>query len=138
MTWAAGFAHSGDLFVFASAAQAAVGLPVPDWSNASVVTVTLSDFAFAPNHLRLPRAVPVRLVLINRGSGGHSFSAPAFFAAAVFKPGVASPAEGTISVGKGAEAEIDLVPERAGNYPLECTHFLHALFGMTGTIEVAP
>jgi hypothetical protein len=24
----------------------------------------------------------------------------------------------------------------AGSYPVECTHFLHGLFGMTGTIVV--
>jgi plastocyanin len=124
------------LSMLASTAQAAGGPPAPDWSKAAVVTVTLSDFAFAPNPLRLRRAVPVRLMLINRGSGGHSFSAPAFFAAAVFKPGSGPPPDGTVSLEKAGAAEVDLTPERAGSYPLQCTHFLHAFFGMTGTIEV--
>ena len=33
--------------------------------------------------------------------------------------------------------ELDLVPTASGKYPLECTEFLHSMFGMTGSIEVA-
>jgi uncharacterized cupredoxin-like copper-binding protein len=34
--------------------------------------------------------------------------------------------------------ELLLTPVVPGTYRLACTHFLHSLFGMTGTIEVVP
>jgi hypothetical protein len=34
--------------------------------------------------------------------------------------------------------EIALVPRAPGKYRLECTHFLHSLFGMHGLVEVTP
>jgi plastocyanin len=30
------------------------------------------------------------------------------------------------------------VPRTPGTYRVECTHFLHSVFGMHGTIEVMP
>ena len=32
--------------------------------------------------------------------------------------------------------DITLTPRAPGTYKVECTHFLHSLFGMTGTIVV--
>jgi len=45
---------------------------------------------------------------------------------------------------KGAEIEVDahqsvdipLTPNRAGTYPLTCSHFMHTTLGMKGTIVV--
>ena len=136
MAAASDFVRAAALLSLLAAPAGAAAPAAPDWSKAGVVGVTLSDFAFTPNRLMLRRAMPVRLLLINRGSGGHSFSAPGFFATAIFRAGSAPPADGTIQLAKGAQVEVDLVPQRAGNYPVECTHFLHALFGMAGAIEV--
>ena len=36
----------------------------------------------------------------------------------------------------GQSADITLVPERPGTYPLRCTHFMHSAFGMRGSITV--
>jgi uncharacterized cupredoxin-like copper-binding protein len=80
---------------------------------------------------------PVKLVLANSGSGLHDFAAPAFFAASSFRQGGTAPAGGKIAVAKDKTAEIDLVPGTAGQYPLECTEFLHTMLGMTGTITVS-
>ena len=118
--------------------------PVPsagdvDWSRAEPLEITLEDFAFEPDRILLERGRPYRLRLVNRGSGGHDFAAPAFFRAAALRDGpVAAEARaGAVEVAKGGTVELDLVPTRAGTYPLECTHLLHAdIFGMTGTIEV--
>jgi len=100
------------------------------------ITVRLSNFAFTPRQLQLRVGVPVHLHLVNDSGGGHSFSAPAFFAASTYQSG-ASPREGTIQVAGGGSVDITLVPRAAGTYKLECTHFLHSGFGMTGTIVVA-
>jgi uncharacterized cupredoxin-like copper-binding protein len=107
-----------------------------DWSAARTVTVRLTDFDFVPSDLTFGSAQPVKLMLVNDGSGVHDFSAPAFFAAASLRQGSAAPAGGKVSVSKGQSAEIDLVPGAAGKYPLTCTEFLHEMLGMTGTIAV--
>ncbi|HLG89984.1 MAG TPA: cupredoxin domain-containing protein [Alphaproteobacteria bacterium] len=116
-----------------------VAPPVPanvDWKQAETVTVRLSDFEYSPAYLRFRIGTPVRIRLINEGSGQHDFSAPAFFNAASYPPGIRGPDDGDIAVKKGQTVEIELVPNAAGKYHLRCTEFLHALFGMTGEIEV--
>ena len=99
---------------------------------AETVTVRLSNFAFNPDRLRLRVGVPVRLHLENASSGGHNFSAPALFAASMF-PTDSPPQNGNIEV---AGRSITLTPRAPGTYTVECTHFLHSLFGMTATIVV--
>jgi len=108
-----------------------------DWGTAKTVTVKLTDFDFLPSDLTFDSSQPVKLMLVNDGSGRHDFSAPAFFAASALRAGSTGPAGGKISVDKGQSAEIDLVPGTPGTYPLTCTEFLHEMLGMTGTITVA-
>lgn len=113
-------------------------LAQPAAAAAQTASVTLSNFAFEPEHLHLKAGAPVRLRLVNDSSGAHDFSAPAFFAASSFPPGSAPPADGGIDVPSHQTVEIDLIPRTPGTYRLRCTHFLHGLFGMHGTIEVTP
>ncbi len=98
----------------------------------------MSDFAFDPARLVLKANQPVRLRLVNDSDGGHDFSAPALFATSSFPAGASMPPGGSVDVGARQTAELAFVPHAAGKYPLECTHFLHSLFGMTGTVEVVP
>jgi uncharacterized cupredoxin-like copper-binding protein len=104
---------------------------------AETITIRLSNFAFTPNQLSLRMGVPVDLHLVNEAGGGHDFSAPAFFAASAFPKG-ASPQGGKIDVPANGSADVTLIPRAPGTYKFECTHFLHSLFGMTGTIVVTP
>jgi uncharacterized cupredoxin-like copper-binding protein len=106
--------------------------------NSETITVRLSNFSFTPEHLRLKAGVPVRLRLMNESTGGHDFSAPAFFAASALPPGFPAPPDGGVAVGSHQTVEITVVPRVPGAYRLECTHFLHGIFGMHGTIEVIP
>src|SRR5664279_4992350 len=103
-------------------------------ANSNVITVRLSNFAFDPDHLRLKTGVPVRLRLVNESGGGHDFSSPAFFAASSFLPGSSAPPNGEVAVGSHQTVEIALVPRTPGSYRVECTHFLHSLFGMHGAV----
>ena len=105
--------------------------------DGGTITVRLSNFAFDPDHLRLKVGVPVRLRLVNESGGGHDFSAPGFFAASVILPGFVAPPDGDVAVRAHQTVEIGVVPRTPGTYRFECTHFLHSLFGMHGTIEVA-
>jgi uncharacterized cupredoxin-like copper-binding protein len=110
-----------------------------DWSGAQVIDVTLVDFSFEPDRIVLEHGRPYLLRLANRGTAGHDFSAPAFFQEAVVGDGAvaAEAREGAVEVARGATVELHVMPKRAGTYPLECTHLLHAdIFGMTGTVEV--
>ena len=98
--------------------------------------VTLSNFDFTPHELHLRAGQPVALVLANVASGGHDFSAPEFFAAARIEPADAAlVSRGEVDVPGGATRTIHLVPA-AGSYKLTCTHTMHAMFGMKGTIVV--
>ncbi len=124
--------------VAACSARRTAVLPPTDESVSTgvVVTVHLSNFAFDPSLIRLRSGVPVRLRLVNDSNEGHSFSAPGFFTASLFPPGAAAPLGGTIEVRAHQTVELTVVPRLPGTYDLECTHFLHSLFGMTGSIEI--
>jgi uncharacterized cupredoxin-like copper-binding protein len=114
------------------------GLTTAAVSGEAAVTVLLSSFAFDPERIRLKAGEPVRLRLVSESGGGHNFSAPAFFAESSFLPGSSAPAGGEIEVGPHQKVEVSLVPRQPGTYPLTCTHSLHDLFGMTGSIDVVP
>ena len=100
------------------------------------ITVHLSNFAFAPDRLRLRAGVPVRLHIVNDSSHGHNFSAPALFLLGSSFPDGPPPASGKVEVGPNGSENILLVPRAAGTYKLECTHFMHSLFSMRGSIVV--
>jgi len=119
-----------------SATVPAARSTVPVGNAGETVTVALTDFAFTPDHITLRAGVPIRLRLVNQGSGGHDFSAPAFFAASSFPAGATAPPGGAIEVGPKQTVEIALTPRVPGGYSVECTHFLHSLFGMTARIDV--
>lgn len=102
----------------------------------AAVTVTMQNFRFEPNQIQLRAGAPTILHLVNTAGGGHSFSAPQFFAAAKVAP-ASQPLvqDGTVQVPKHSAVDIALTPA-AGQYPLKCTHALHAAFGMKGSIIV--
>jgi uncharacterized cupredoxin-like copper-binding protein len=98
------------------------------------IDVTLSNFSFAPNMLRLQRNSSYTLHLMNSASGGHSFSAPELFAAVMIAPeDSAKITNGRIEIPAGQAVDIHLTPMTAGTYAIVCTHFLHQTFGMRGT-----
>jgi uncharacterized cupredoxin-like copper-binding protein len=116
--------YGGELVERANAAQPAVA------------TVDLANFSFAPAQLVLRANTPTILQLRNNASGGHNFSAPAFFAAARIDAASAALVRGgKVEVPGHSTVQVGLTPA-AGQYPLKCSHPLHAAFGMKGTIIV--
>ena len=98
--------------------------------------VELSNFDFNPHEIHLRAGQPITLVLANTASGGHDFAAPEFFAAAQIEPADAALVEhGEIDLPGKTTRTVHLVPA-AGTYKLTCTHTMHAMFGMKGTIVV--
>jgi uncharacterized cupredoxin-like copper-binding protein len=113
-----------------------VALAAPATSQPTTAAVDLTNFKFTPAQLQLKANIPTILQLRNGSSGGHSFSAPAFFAAAHVDPASAGLVrEGRVEVPAHATVQVQLTPA-AGKYPLKCSHTLHSVFGMTGTITV--
>lgn len=116
--------YGGEIVQTAHAAQPAVAI------------VNLANFSFTPAQLDLRANTPTVLQLRNNSSGGHNFSAPAFFAAARIDPASAALVRGgKVEIPGRSTVRIQLIPA-AGQYPLKCSHAFHSTFGMKGTIIV--
>ena len=106
-----------------------------DWSKADVVTVTMTEYRFDPDHLSFRHGVPYRLHLEDRGSEIHDFSAPDFFRAVSLRdPGVLGSSGNSVVVKPGEHKDIDFVALKPGTYELKCAD--HDWAGMTGMISV--
>ena len=120
---------AGIFLVMTTAAAFAADAP----ANRQDIQITLSNFNFAPNMLRLQRNMSYAIHLVNSASGGHSFSAPAFFSAMTVAPeDRAKIVNGKIEIPAGQTVDITVTPMIAGSYPIVCSHFLHSTFGMKG------
>lgn len=109
-------------------------LAVPAATETAIVNVTLADFSFTPATLNFERGRHYRLHLENQGSGGHNFSGAAFFKAVSLDTASQSLVnKGKVEVPKGGSVDLDFTVVTPGTYPIKCTHFLHAGFGMTGS-----
>lgn len=120
-------------------AEAVARLADVDWPQAERVDVVLEEFDFAPDHLLFEHGRPYRLHMENRGSGGHNFAAPTFFDAVALRDNAVAAearATGGVELARGEVKDVYLVPLQAGTFPLECSHLLHPIFGMTGEIVV--
>ena len=125
------------LLMGAAPAQNAPDPAATDWSAATTVQVEMADFAFTPAALQFQANKPYRLRLINKAGHGHSFDAPEFFAAAGIEPAdQARIVKGDVEVEGGQTVDVKLVPKVSGTYKFHCSHFGHALFGMTGEAVV--
>jgi uncharacterized cupredoxin-like copper-binding protein len=105
-------------------------------ASPAVTSVDLANFSFTPNTVVLQAGVPTVLRLRNLSGGGHSFTAPQFFAASKVQPESAALVQnGRVEVPGHSSVDIDIIPA-AGQYMLKCSHPLHATFGMKGMIDV--
>lgn len=99
------------------------------------IDVALSNFKFTPSAIALKHGQAYVLHLSSTGS--HSLGAPAFFAAASIAPADRAKVQnGKVEVSDDP-VDIHFTAPKPGRYPMKCTHFLHAGFGMTGAITVS-
>jgi uncharacterized cupredoxin-like copper-binding protein len=123
--------------------KAAERVASADWSKQDTITVTLSDFAFAPETLVFREGIPTRLVIENRGNQKHYFTAEDFFRAIATRK-VQSNTDGeikapyftAIEVYPGRSLDLYFIPVTRGTYPLRCTIPGHAELGMKGKIRI--
>jgi uncharacterized cupredoxin-like copper-binding protein len=112
-------------------------LPAHAQDPVETVTVQLSNFDFTPDHIELQHGHRYVLHLVSIVGGGHDFTAPQFFAAANVAPADRAKIDhGRVAVHGRATVNVQLTAPAAGTYPLHCSHFGHAAFGMTGQIVV--
>jgi plastocyanin len=101
------------------------------------VEIILANFSLNPTDIILAADVPVTLVFTNKGWEDHNFSAREFFKVAemdkVMRGRVGK--KGKLNFFVGQTRYLTLTP-KAGVYKVGCTQFLHADFGMMGTITV--
>ena len=120
----------------ALAALAILASP-PAAAQPAVIEVRMSNFKFEPRSIQLKAGEDYALTLVNESSGGHSFAARDFFAAAsVNAADRALLREGTIEVPGHQRRTIRFRAAPAGTYKVKCTHTLHGTFGMKGEIVV--
>jgi len=101
------------------------------------VNVQMSNFKFAPSTIVLDHGRPYVLRISNLSGGGHDFTAADFFA----KSQIAAAdrdlvQEGAVEIPGGQMKEIHLTAPGAGRYKVKCTHTMHKMLGMSGTIVV--
>lgn len=115
------------------AAGAVLAQPAP-----REVEIDLSNFKFTPSAISLEHGQTYRLHFVNRADGGHDFVAKEFFTDARIAPeDAAKVSDGEVELKGGASADVTLTPQTPGTYKVHCSHFMHATFGMTGTIVVS-
>lgn len=120
-------------FLAATAGFAQAPVQAPDQS----LTVELSSFKFTPATLTLQQGKTYRIHFVNTSSSGHNFVAETFFASSTISPEDRSKvADGKVVLHGREAVDIVLVPGTVGTFKSRCTHFMHGLFGMKGTIVV--
>ena len=126
--------HSLAAIAFAAALAGPAAAAPPQ-----AIDVHLSNFNFAPRAIVLDRGRDYVLTLVNDSGGGHTISAPAFFAAS----GLPAAERARLEDGREVEVEGHMAvtlhlsaPSAPATYKFKCTHSMHNLFGMNGTIIV--
>ena len=109
----------------------------PDWSSPQTVEIDLTNFAFAPATLELKAGEVYRLHFVNKVSGGHDFTAKAFFSDATIDPDdQAAVKDGVVSLSGNQTADVRLMAPKTGRYEARCSHLMHATLGMKGEVLV--
>lgn len=125
------------VLAFASPAHAQDDLAGAKTHHVQMIQISMSSYAFAPNRLDLVAGSPYLLHFVNTAQKAHNFDAPELFAASQVAPeDRAKVSEGAVEVEGGASVDIAFTPTKRGTYKFDCSHFLHASFGMTGTAVV--
>ncbi|HWU96282.1 MAG TPA: copper-binding protein [Sphingomonas sp.] len=100
------------------------------------IDIALSNFRFTPSTIALVHGQSYVLHLTS--SGGHSFAAKDFFAAATMPAADrARIKDGKVELDSESAVDLHFTAPRAGAYAIKCTHLLHASFGMTGKFVVS-
>jgi len=105
-----------------------------------VIRIEMTEFAFHPAVVRLPRGRMVRLTFVNRGSIAHQFEADDLRRRPVTvidqAVRVESPGLDLLRLQPGGSASLQFLPRTAGRFVFACTIEGHREAGMTGLLLV--
>ncbi|MBI4967342.1 MAG: hypothetical protein HZC25_04405 [Rhodospirillales bacterium] len=111
-----------------------------DWSKATAVTVNFDDEDFSPNYIRMKAGRPYVLKLEGGNDGGKLRGAAFFRQAGIGKvtglEGVAGPQVGSLRVGAGQNASVEIVALQKGVYEIDGGFLAGNIVGTVGRIEV--
>jgi uncharacterized cupredoxin-like copper-binding protein len=114
-----------------------------DWSKMETITVAMTDYAFNPASVVFRQGVPYKLVIQNKGSEKHYFTAELFFRAIATRKlqsntdgEVKAPYFSAIEVYPGRSLDLYFIPVKTGTYTLICTVEGHEVMGMKGEIRI--
>jgi uncharacterized cupredoxin-like copper-binding protein len=114
---------------------AVAGSGATDWSHARDVTIVMTEYRFTPGEPSFERGVAYRLLLENRGTELHEFTAPGFLAAVELRDrAVLAGGKNEIVVAPRTDKAIYFVARQVGRYQLSCAD--HDWAGMVGTIVI--
>ena len=123
--------------------DAADRVKAADWSKMETVTMTMTDYAFNPASLVFRQGVQYKLVIENKGSQKHYFTAEGFFRAIATRKlqsnsdgEVKAPYFSAIEVYPGRSLDLYFIAVKTGTYPLICTIEGHVSMGMQGEIRI--
>jgi len=124
--------------LFVSGFVAAAALLIGGANAQTAITVSMTNYAFTPSTLTLKAGETYRIHFSNDAGKGHDFTAREFFQSATVAPADKSKLEDgdEVELDGGQSTDITLTPNKPGTYPVTCTHFMHAMLGMTGKIVV--
>ena len=118
---------------YALVAALVLAAPAPAARPTNVVPIQLYSYGYAPSPIVLRAGVPVTLIFQNVSGSGHTFKAPAFFAASKMVSGMTM--QGEVHVMAHKSMSVTVVPAR-GTYPVHCSHFMHDQLGIHSVIYV--
>jgi plastocyanin len=122
------------MFRVAAPAALFLALGAPTAAQEPGQTIVVWSFGFSPHPIALAAGRPVTLTFQNRSGSSHDFTAKTFFGNSTITAGAAP--EGEIELGPHETKRITLIP-RAGTYKAHCSHFMHAMLGMSDEIVVS-
>jgi uncharacterized cupredoxin-like copper-binding protein len=101
----------------------------------TTIELGMTEYRFIPDHLTLQQGTHYRLVLDNRGTEVHEFTAPTLITAStVENPDILDASGKAVVVKPGERRELRFIAPVAGRYPFACAD--HDWAGMTGEITV--
>jgi plastocyanin len=107
-----------------------------DPGEVRAVSLSLSSFNLTPSLLHLKAGQPILLRIVNESPMAHDLTAPEFFEQSSITPADrATVVSGKVALKGHEKAMVRLTP-KAGRYAMKCSHRLHKMFGMSGTILV--
>ncbi len=113
-----------------------------DWDSMETVTLEMDEFTFAPEPLTFEVGKPYKLEIVNIGLEKHYFTAEEFYRSVAFRKAqdssgeIKAPYFKAIEIFPGEQADLYLIPTKAGDYDSICTIEGHAGAGMHGHITV--